>query len=290
MKTAKNKIKNKLKRIIGHLQNWKKILRTPYWYLLLHEHLIQDIRKFKAPSLELLRHADGWKIFRIGGHDYFWPEEFSFDGLRSIYTEVFALSEINAHAYENKWIDIRKDDWIIDAGASEGFFIRYALSNQAKVLALEPIPRLADALRFTYEEEIKEGKVIILNMGLGEKTGISQLQLNHQQICSSIISEGVGENVGLISLDEILQKKIIPTVQFIKMDIEGGEISALLGAKKILKELKPKLSLAVYHAFDNALILRKFIRDTQPKYQIKFRGIFIRDEFGPPRPYMLHAR
>jgi FkbM family methyltransferase len=292
MRIAKIKIKKFIKKVILNHEIWKKIIGTPYWYLFPEERLTHDIHQYKKTIQKpvIITQDENWKVFIIGEYTYYWPAEYEENDLHHLYVEVFAPSAINAHAYENRWVNIQKDDWVVDAGASEGFFIRYALLKNANVLAIEPIPRLAQALCLTYEKEIREGKVIILNMGLGEKTSVSQLQINQQQICSSIVSEGTGEDVNIISLDEFMEMKVIPSVQFIKMDIEGGEISAILGAKKVIKEYKPKLSIAVYHSYKNALILRKFIRNTQPKYRVKFRGVFNRAEYGPPRPYILFAK
>ena len=285
-----NKVSISINKFLIIFQNLKKIIATPYWFLFTDYRLNNDIHNFKMQKPMLIAQDENWKVLSFGNFEYFWPVEFDDKDLNFLYVEVFAPSEINAHAYENRWVKIKKDDWVIDAGASEGFFIRYALLKHAKVLAIEPIPRLAEALKLTFQKEIIEGKLIILNMGLGEKAGVSQLQMNQEQICSSIVSDGIGENVEIISLDEIIDKEIIPSVQFIKMDIEGGEIAAICGAKKMLREFKPELAIAVYHEFDNALILRTRIRNAQPSYKVKFRGVFDRDEMGLARPYMLLAR
>jgi hypothetical protein len=46
-------------------------------------------------------------------------------------------------------------------------------------------------------------------------------------------------------LDDVLSD-FIPT--FIKMDIEGAEYEALLGAKKMIQNYRPDLAISVYHS------------------------------------------
>lgn len=271
------------------MENFSKILRTKYWYLFTDEYLSRSFPKYKGPKIILTEKKDLWQIYHIDGFDYYWPVEFPIKGLYDLYCEVFAPYKLNAHAYERKNIKIKENDWVIDAGASEGFFVRYALLRNANVLAIEPIPRLAEALQHTYKKEITEGKVIVLSVGLGKKSGNSHLQINDQQICSSTISDGIGENVRMLSIDDIYRQKLIPKIDFLKMDIEGGEIDAILGAQMVLRDLKPRLSIAVYHSYQNASVIKNIIKTVQPKYDVSYRGIFIRDNFGQPRPFMLHA-
>jgi hypothetical protein len=95
--------------------------------------------------------------------------------------------------------------------------------------------------------------------------------------------------VDVMSLDDVCSTNIIPPVNFVKMDIEGAEISAFRGATRTRREMRPKLSIAVYHQYANACIVEQVIRDAQPNYDIAFVGLFMREEFGRPRPFMLHA-
>lgn len=53
-----------------------------------------------------------------------------------------------------------------------------------------------------------------------------------------------GESVMCITLDNLLMDK---SVDFIKMDIEGAEKKALIGAQKIIKKNKPVLAICIYH-------------------------------------------
>jgi FkbM family methyltransferase len=281
----------KLRRYISlsYLRRAKEILKTQYRGLLFHDDLNYEWKNVRSPEIVLTSQDNDWKILEISGERYYWPVEYGATGLRGLHKEVFAPSRSNPHAYETRNVKISPFDWVIDAGASEGFFVRYALQRQAKVLAIEPLPKLAESLRKTFQQEIRAGNVIVLNMGLGASPGISRIKIDQDQIYCSTVSSQEGEVIDIITIDEILKRKIIPTVNFIKMDIEGWECDAILGAAETLQKLRPKLSIAVYHEYWNAQKIRKTIRKKQPLYRVMFRGIFIRQQFGAPRPYMLHA-
>jgi FkbM family methyltransferase len=60
----------------------------------------------------------------------------------------------------------------------------------------------------------------------------------------SQISDSGTATIVVDRLDDVLQEK--PT--FIKMDIEGGELSALEGARETIRNYRPKLAIAAYHA------------------------------------------
>lgn len=65
-------------------------------------------------------------------------------------------------------------------------------------------------------------------------------------------------------LDDILKDEM---VTFIKMDVEGAEIDAILGAETIIRQQKPKLAICVYHKtsdfWEVPLLLKKLNKDYQ---------------------------
>lgn len=64
-------------------------------------------------------------------------------------------------------------------------------------------------------------------------------------------------------------KKCKPT--FIKMDIEGAEIDALLGAKRIIKSNKPICAISNYHKSNHLWDIPFLLKKLVPKYRIYFR-------------------
>lgn len=64
-----------------------------------------------------------------------------------------------------------------------------------------------------------------------------------------------------ITLDDFMQNNSILKIDFIKMDIEGAELSVLEGAKELIKKYKPKLAISIYHSDDDFYTIPKFIHE-----------------------------
>jgi FkbM family methyltransferase len=58
---------------------------------------------------------------------------------------------------------------------------------------------------------------------------------------------------------------------YIKMDIEGSELEALWGARKILKEHSPVLAICAYHTSDHLWQIPLLIHAIQPAYKLFLR-------------------
>ena len=66
-------------------------------------------------------------------------------------------------------------------------------------------------------------------------------------------------------------------VTFIKMDVEGFESNAILGAKRILQEQQPKLAISVYHRPEDIWALPLLILDINPNYKFYLRHYSLRN-------------
>ena len=73
--------------------------------------------------------------------------------------------------------------------------------------------------------------------------------------------------VEVVSLDE----DICEPVSWIKMDIEGAEYDALLGCKNHIKKEQPKLSVSVYHGYEDIIRLPLLIDELNPSYRFYLR-------------------
>jgi hypothetical protein len=75
------------------------------------------------------------------------------------------------------------------------------------------------------------------------------------------------------SLDNILGTRNLSDNNnlYIKMDIEGWEMNALKGAENLIKTLKPKLAICVYHKPNDFLEIYNYIKELNPNYKIYLR-------------------
>ena len=155
-----------------------------------------------------------------------------------------------------KYYNLKKGDVVIDAGAYSGIFSKYAakkVGEKGKVIAFEPDPENFEILK----QRLKRFKnVRLLQKGLFDCNKV--LTLKRHILWGSIGSTVTNKNCSksnfkilVGTLDNELEKLGISSVDFIKMDIEGAELEAFKGMKKVLGNSSPNLAIACYHKRNN---------------------------------------
>jgi Methyltransferase FkbM domain len=74
-----------------------------------------------------------------------------------------------------------------------------------------------------------------------------------------VTSEGTA-TAETLSIDDLVRRQGLSRVDFIKMDIEGAELSALQGAAETLRAFRPKLALALYHKLEDWTTIPQYLR------------------------------
>ncbi len=182
-------------------------------------------------------------------------------------------------------------DVVLDCGAHVGVYTRHAVKNGARlVVAIEPAPENLECLRRNLAAEIASGKVIVVAKGVWDRE--DKLFLHRAAENSghdSITANGHSDDVPvpLTTIDKLIEDLAIPRVDLIKMDIEGAERKALRGARTTLSRFQPRLSIAAYHRFDDAEIIRDLVLRANPAYKVKCR---VCARFGPSAPWFSRNR
>jgi len=175
--------------------------------------------------------------------------------------------------YEYKTVRLEKGDIVIDAGANIGEFSALAGVKGCTAYAFEPIPNIIN----TYLSKTAEWNpnITICQYALSDKLGelIFDEDLSNFGGSSYVreVKNSKKIKVQAIDLDSFVEQNKLPKVDFIKADIEGAERDMLMGAKRVLKEFAPKISICTYHLPDDPQVLRKLILDANPNYVIEER-------------------
>ncbi|MCC7280585.1 MAG: FkbM family methyltransferase [Chromatiaceae bacterium] len=249
-------------------------------------------RCWRTPSVVNKGELGSFFEYQVGDCRFFWPKNFSPSGLGWLYAEVFYPWENNPSSYAHPRFTLKDRNWIMDAGACEGFFSYYAFSKgAARVLAVEPLTLLGQALQYTFAKQISAGNFEVYPGGLARQAGFIDLASdpNHAWDSHTAVStvDSATRKVQVTTIDALVLERGWSEGGLIKMDIEGAEMAALQGAAKTLKRFKPQLAIAVYHNFLNARLCRDIILAANPEYHVDFRGMY--GWFKPARPHLLFA-
>ena len=155
----------------------------------------------------------------------------------------------------------------VDCGAYTGDTIKSFLdkvSSFSKIYAFELEKNIYKKLEIYISKLEEKNKIKLYNIGVYDSKKTIKYNTNDTSSAIDII----GENEGLIdTLDNIINDN----VTFIKMDIEGAELNALIGAKNIIKRQKPKLAICTYHKPEHLWEIPFLIKKILPEYKIYMR-------------------
>lgn len=186
---------------------------------------------------------------------------FKFDDLILFSRERQYLDEI--------FVDYKENEILIDGGASNLEttleFIDTVDGIYEKIYVIEPFkPDYEECNKLIKKYNLQNIETI--NCGLWSKE--QKLYFNPIGYGSSYIGNEGNEVINCKSIDSILKGR---RASIIKMDIEGSEKEAIIGATETIKKYHPTLMICVYHKPNDALELTKTILNIREDYDLYLR-------------------
>ena len=188
------------------------------------------------------------------------------------------------HIYKKQYLEkINKNavKILFDLGLNDGFNViafNKLLPNLEKTYGFEAI---YDITRKPFVEDfILNDKLEIVPLALGDCCKKIKFCIDKTHLGASFAEEITGKRcpenspnweqriVDVITMDKFCEERnIFP--DFIKMDIEGAELSALKGGINTIKKCRPQLAISIYHSSEDFINIPLYLKENLENY--KFR-------------------
>ena len=159
-----------------------------------------------------------------------------------------------------------QEEIFVDAGAFDGEttidFMDWAQGKQKEIFVIEPLEDMYKAMQ---EKFGKNEKIHLFQNAVWDQK--ETLQLSNQNSGSAVNEKGELRVDG-VDIDSIVGDA---KVTFIKMDVEGSELKALMGAKRTIVRNHPKLAICIYHKPMDILEIPAYILELVPEYDFYIR-------------------
>jgi len=139
---------------------------------------------------------------------------------------------------------------VMDCGANQGIYacaLGALVGPNGRVYAFEPQAYAVEALRQNVKLN-SFSQVSVEQIAISDGNGTALLDLSSGPVCASIMKNaGRTKTVSVptLSLTSFAERVELRRLDLIKMDIEGAEYDALLGASPIIVRFKPTIVLEV---------------------------------------------
>lgn len=157
----------------------------------------------------------------------------------------------------------------LDCGAYDGdtlkLFDQAAAGSYLEIIAMEPDIEIRESLLKTIEG-LSNPNVTLIEKGAYDREGI--IEFVNDGVYSAV-KKGDENNNSLSSIEVIRIDKVLKgkKVDLIKMDIEGAEYNALLGAKQTIVSHRPNLAICLYHRVEDFLRIPLLIKSWSLDYK-----------------------
>ncbi len=184
----------------------------------------------------------------------------------------FNLAEQQREVYGSGEYAVKPGDIVLDCGANVGDWTRAALDHGAKVVVgIEPGPENLECLRRNFKDEIAAGRVVVVPKGVWDKEDVLLLKRDPRNSAADsfvMLPDGTpGVKAPLTTIDHLVADLKLERVDYIKMDIEGAESRALVGARDTVAKFHPRLSIAAEHNPNDGTDLPLLVERMWPGYK-----------------------
>lgn len=168
---------------------------------------------------------------------------------------------------------------VLDCGAYNGDSIMQICHNipqkEIYYYAFEPLKENAEAIKKNAEFRKICKEIKVYEFGIGN----TDARLSFQMPNNGNLEGGRFINNSCIKTDKFLEIRRLDGLDFnirgqlyIKMDIEGSELSALKGAEQLIKKYKPYLAICLYHRKNDLLDIPTYLYNLMPDYRFYLRS------------------
>lgn len=194
----------------------------------------------------------------------------------------FVLEQYRCRRNHGTDISVDAGDYVIDTGACWGdtaLYFAHRSRPEGKVICYEFMPDNLDVLRRNLALNADLSKRIqVIERAAWDESGV-RLSIQGEGPASSVGYTGASDTGPLtLAIDDLVQHQNLPNVDFIKMDIEGSELSALRGAKQTIQRCRPKLAISVYHRLTDFYEVPQFLDSLGCGYRYFLRHYTIHAE------------
>ncbi|TXF76167.1 FkbM family methyltransferase [Chryseobacterium sp.] len=219
---------------------WRNIFKIGYFrkkYFGFHQHLFSPYHLFKNVRKQIL-YRNSIKL-NLDLEDW-------------IQQQIYFLGDYEKPEIDFLYQTLRKGDVFIDIGANIGLFSLNAsvvLGERGKIYAFEAyLPNYK-----ILEKHVKTNNfrnIITENLAISDRKSTLEIKYNENErnlgMASAYLKNFTSTlKVSALSLDDYATENEITRIDFIKMDIEGGEFKALQGMTNILRMFSPKLLIEI---------------------------------------------
>lgn len=194
------------------------------------------------------------------------------------FLDNWCVEDVEDQYFDKELIRFSEQEIFVDCGAYTGdTFENFnkRVESFKCYYAWEPDSRRFQSLHDNMRKA--KGEVKHIKLGVWDKR--ARLCFSKKNACGEIaeLSEGKSDArgydvVNVDSIDNILGTQV--QVTFIKMDIEGSELKALAGARKIIQKNHPILAICVYHKKEDLITIPQYIKELDPDYKLYLRAYY----------------
>jgi FkbM family methyltransferase len=196
---------------------------------------------------------------------------------------VYDLAEQKRNIYGT---GIHRGDVVLDGGANVGVFTRKALwAGASKVIAIEPGPENLECLRRTFAAEIADGRVAVYPKGIWDKDDVLKLSVDPADSARDSFVRPIENarfiDIPLTTVDKMVEELHLTRVDFIKMDIEGAERKAIVGARNTIAKYRPRMALCIYHVKGDEIAVPQLVGQIVSNYKVTKTCLCALDRIQP---------
>lgn len=180
----------------------------------------------------------------------------------------------------------KADGIILDVGGFNGDSVDRMINqlgnNISDIYTFEALPKNVEKINIK-KDKIRgywDGKLTIFPYAVADKAGeITFYETESQDSCfvpdfretTAIICPNPKDaiTVNTVAIDDVISSN--DNIRYIKMDIEGAEYQALVGAKQTIIKNRPGLAISIYHNPADYYRLAELILEYVPDYKLAVR-------------------